>query len=262
MQIDATLTYNSTNPDMQISRTLRSAIGRVSAATFDSDLLPDATNSRNIGTLTGAPKAWKNIFLTGGLIAPKIYPPTDSTTAIQINKADGITNVLNIDTTNGNVGIGTNIPGSALDVKGILRLSGATSGYVGLTPAAVAGSTIYTLPSAIGAAGTFLTDVAGNGTLSWAAAAASGGDNGVFGDGSDGDVIISVNTTLTRDMYYQNLTINAGYTLDPSGFRIFVKDTLTIASTGLIARNGSNGSNGTDASGTSRGIGGAGVAAL
>lgn len=37
------------------------------AATFDSDLLPDATNSRNIGTLTGALKTWKNLFLTGVL---------------------------------------------------------------------------------------------------------------------------------------------------------------------------------------------------
>src|SRR3990167_1494841 len=30
-----------------------------------------------------------------------------------------------------------------------------------------------------------------------------------FGDGSDGDVIISADTTITRDMYYNNLTINS-----------------------------------------------------
>jgi hypothetical protein len=35
----------------------------------------------------------------------KIYPVTDSTTALQINKADGTTNVLNVDTTNSRIGI-------------------------------------------------------------------------------------------------------------------------------------------------------------
>ena len=48
----------------------------------------------------------------------KIYPSTDSTTAVQILKADGTTNVLNVDTTNGNVGIGTMAPLSALDIYG------------------------------------------------------------------------------------------------------------------------------------------------
>ena len=67
----------------------------------------------------------------------------------------------------GNVGIATTSPGSALDVKGTLRLSGSTSGYVGLAPAAAAGSTTYTLPSADGTSGQFLS-TNGSGTLSWA----------------------------------------------------------------------------------------------
>jgi hypothetical protein len=72
-------------------------------------------------------------------------------------------------TNTGNVGIGTTSPGSALDVKGTLRLSGATSGYVGLAPASAAGSTTYTLPSADGTSGQFLR-TNGSGTLSWGAA--------------------------------------------------------------------------------------------
>ena len=67
----------------------------------------------------------------------------------------------------GNVGIGTASPGSKLDVKGTLRLSGSTSGYVGLAPAAAAGSTTYTLPSADGSSGQVLS-TNGSGTLSWA----------------------------------------------------------------------------------------------
>ncbi|UAY51964.1 tail fiber domain-containing protein [Ferruginibacter albus] len=72
----------------------------------------------------------------------------------------------------GNVGIGTTSPGSALDVKGTIRMSGATSGYVGFAPATAAGSTVYTLPSADGTNGQQLT-TNGSGTLSWAAAGSS-----------------------------------------------------------------------------------------
>ncbi|MEY2828503.1 MAG: hypothetical protein RIQ33_361 [Bacteroidota bacterium] len=66
----------------------------------------------------------------------------------------------------GNVGIATTTPGSELDVKGTLRLSGSTSGYVGLKGAAAAGSTTYTLPSADGSSGQILS-TNGSGTLSW-----------------------------------------------------------------------------------------------
>jgi len=73
----------------------------------------------------------------------------------------------------GNLGIGTVSPGSKLDVKGTLRLSGTTSGYVGLAPAAAAGSTTYTLPAADGTNGQLLS-TNGSGTLSWASASGSG----------------------------------------------------------------------------------------
>lgn len=60
-----------------------------------------------------------------------------------------------------------------------------------------------------------------------------------FGDGSDGDVTLSsATTTLTRDMFYNNLTIPTGKTLATAGFRVFVKNTLTITSTGAIANDG------------------------
>jgi hypothetical protein len=55
------------------------------------------------------------------------------------------------------------------------------------------------------------------------------GNNAVYGDGSDGDVVITGNPiTLTSDMYYNNLTINSGAFLLTNGFRVFVKNTLTI----------------------------------
>jgi hypothetical protein len=57
-----------------------------------------------------------------GLKSPKIYPSADSTTAVGIFKADGTTNVLNVDTTNGNVGIGTTSPDEKLEVNGNIYL--------------------------------------------------------------------------------------------------------------------------------------------
>jgi hypothetical protein len=87
----------------------------------------------------------------------------------------------------------------------------------------------------------------------------------IFGDGSDGDVTISADTTLSSDMYYNNLTINTTKILNTGGYRIFVKETLTINGTGKIIRNGNTGGNGADATawdtpGTTGGAGGAALA--
>ena len=53
----------------------------------------------------------------------------------------------------------------------------------------------------------------------------------IYGSGADGNVTISSNTTLTRDMHYNNLDVNAGVTLNTAGFRVFVRNTLTMAAT-------------------------------
>lgn len=71
----------------------------------------------------------------------------------------------------------------------------------------------------------------------------------IWGDTSDGSTTISVNTALTKEMHYNNLTINSGVYLQPAGFRIFVKGTLTL--NGFIAdtgKDGNNATNGTDGS--------------
>lgn len=61
----------------------------------------------------------------------------------------------------------------------------------------------------------------------------------VYGTGADGDATLDGTTTvlsmapsssvysMTQDMYFNNLTINAGVTLKPNGYRIFVKNLLT-----------------------------------
>lgn len=65
-----------------------------------------------------------------------------------------------------------------------------------------------------------------------------------FGDGSDGDLSISSGTTtLTRTMYYNNLTISSTAVLDPAGYKIYVKGTLTISGSGTVQRSPNNGGN-------------------
>lgn len=58
----------------------------------------------------------------------------------------------------------------------------------------------------------------------------------LYGDGSDGDVTIAADTTPTRDMFYNNLTINATKVLTPYNGRLFVKGTLI--NNGIISANG------------------------
>jgi len=73
----------------------------------------------NSGVLT----AVSPVFTTN-FTSPAWKPTSDSTTAIQINKADGTTNVLNVDTTNGRLGLGRRIrpifyPSATVLLKGL-----------------------------------------------------------------------------------------------------------------------------------------------
>jgi hypothetical protein len=54
------------------------------------------------------------------------------------------------------------------------------------------------------------------------------GNDSIYGGGQDGDVVISSNTSLTRDMYYNNLRIDYGCHLNTNGFKVFVKTALNI----------------------------------
>jgi len=65
-----------------------------------------------------------------------------------------------------------------------------------------------------------------------------------YGNGVDGDATISVDTSLATDMFYDDLTINDGITLNPNGYRVFVKGTLNLSTSGKVARSGNAGTNG------------------
>jgi hypothetical protein len=82
-----------------------------------------------------------------------------------------------------------------------------------------------------------------------------------YGDGSDGDGNINNTQTFTRDRAYNNLTLNAGARMVLSGWRLFVKGTLTFnaADTDTINSNGVVGGNAvgdTEGAGAPAGAGG------
>ena len=80
----------------------------------------------------------------------------------------------------------------------------------------------------------------------------------LFGDGSDGPLTLTTTLNLVRDMYYTNLTIQAGAVITTNGYRIYVSGTLDIsaAPAGAFIATGNAGAN---ASGQTAGIGGGGA---
>ena len=64
LNIDASLKYNSPDPNLSVARSIRSAIGRASAATFDSDVTPSNNDSLSVGL---SATRWKYGFFSSGL---------------------------------------------------------------------------------------------------------------------------------------------------------------------------------------------------
>ncbi|SNW61986.1 Collagen-like protein [Orpheovirus IHUMI-LCC2] len=137
-------------------------------------------------------------------------------------------------------------------VGGVWILEGNLEGPPG--PQGEPGSQIFTgdgvPPPALGADGDFYLDnltgdyytkVGGVWTLQGNLRGPSGLSPSIFGSGRDGDVVIAAPTTLLRDMVYNNLTVNAGASLDTGGYRIFVRNMLI--NNGTIQNDGTPGTN-------------------
>lgn len=139
------------------------------------------------GNTTLGDSSSDTITITGTVQPGVVVSGSSSGDAVRITQAGSGNALLVEDASNpdatpfvvtgdGSVGVGTGTPGSSLDVKGTIRLSGASSGYVGLAPASAAGSTTYTLPSADGTNGQYLS-TNGSGTLAWASGLSTGTSN-------------------------------------------------------------------------------------
>jgi len=136
VSFDIAMTYNSTDPAAQVQRTLQSAIARVSAATFDANLIPGDTSY----TLGQAGSPWQNIFASDGSAANPAYTFSNDTS---LGLFRGGSNILGFSTAgtermrilaNGDIGIGTATPSVPLEINPVstwttptLKISGTGS---------------------------------------------------------------------------------------------------------------------------------------
>lgn len=137
-------------------------------------------------------------FGAGSAAAPSISYSADATTGVYFPSVGNVAIATAgsgriFVASSGNVGINNPTPGSTLDVKGTLRLSGSSSGYAGFKSAAAAGSTIWTLPTTDGTSNQLLkTDGAGN--LGWTSGT------------TYGDVYLANNNAFTGANTFTNTT--------------------------------------------------------
>jgi hypothetical protein len=150
---------------------------RVEGDTDTNLLFTDASTDR-VGIGTNTPTVKLDVSGDSSLNGAVVINEAGADKDFRV-EGDTDANLITADASADAVGIGTATPGSKLDVKGTLRLSGSSSGYVGLAPASAAGSTTYTLPSADGSNGQALV-TNGSGTLSWAAAGISASSANTF----------------------------------------------------------------------------------
>ncbi|MFA4995380.1 MAG: hypothetical protein WC521_08790, partial [Bdellovibrionales bacterium] len=133
----------------------------------------------NVGIGTTSPTKTLDVVGTGkistSLVVPIIYPAADGTSAIKFNKADGTTNVLDIDTTNSRVGIGSATPTTTLDVAGTIKATGAVTLGSTLGVTGVATFTVAPTVSAFSTAGVVVNSAAGLLSSSASLAATYGG---------------------------------------------------------------------------------------
>lgn len=147
----------------------------------------------------------------------------------------------------GRVTAGTGDPEDLTGTQATSLLDVFTSSLNGLAPASGGGTTNF-----LRADGTWAAPAGGGG-----GSPTDGEINEWFGDGSDGDLSLTSSTAtggplsagvLTRDAYYNDLTISSSGSIQTNGFRIFVRGTLDITAAQVRAiwpgvTNGGNASN-------------------
>jgi len=156
VELNITLTYNSPSPLMQISRTLTTAIGKVSAATFDSDLIPNQDDWFSVGN--SASRWDKGVFTNLEISSPA---GEDSTLIFDAGATDQFTVGVDVDDLNKfkiephsgigeleppfvitkqkKIGIGTKNPSGLLDIGGgkFIVLSSGNAGIGTTEPISV-----------------------------------------------------------------------------------------------------------------------------
>lgn len=128
------------------------------------------------------------------------FPAKSANSLVYLDGNKKVSTNANIVISGNYLGVGKTDPGSEVDIKGALRLSGATSGFVGLAPAANAGNITFTLPASDGLNGQVLS-TNGTGSLQWINQSAGG--SSPLGSGSS-----TVRTAFTATEGQTSFNVN------------------------------------------------------
>ena len=140
VQVNISLSYNTTSTQSAFTKTITSAVARVSAATFDADIVPGTDNTYSVGQTSAR---WQNLLLSGG--AGIGVTSLANSLDVNGNGAFGTYAGSNAAPTgglivSGNVGIGTASPSAPLDVH-VSRTSGANASAIYLSDAVTGAQT-------------------------------------------------------------------------------------------------------------------------
>lgn len=229
--------------------------GKEGTGTYSLVLCRNAGSSVLVGTTSNTYST--RLFVNGSIgfgNSLQIKDGTDASPSIRFNSATD-TGLFYNDAVGDEIGTNISVAGTtrfttnnnAVSVNSLKLKSTNSNGVELKTPGSLSASYSLVLPDIAGPEGKCFA-VNGSGICSWITPYF-----GLFGPGVDGDVTIGVDTTLTRDMFYNNLTINGNFVINTNSFRIYVKGTLTIGPTtltnGVIRAIGNNGNNATSNTG-------------
>lgn len=136
-------------------------------------------------------------------------------------------------------------PNASTSTKGIVQIATAVQASSGTATGSTGALLVppNSLYSSISTGSTTVVVTLGSGKID--SSYLSSGSAPIGGDGSDGNLTISSGTTtLTRDMYYQNLTVNGTGTLKTASYRVYVSGILTVDTSGGGGGVNNAGSNG------------------
>lgn len=217
------------------------ALSNLAAVAVNADLIAGSDNTLDLGSTA---LRWKTLHVGPG----SVVVHNDNTNTVKVslaivssegNLSTTATMPLRL-TTGANSGIAVSTGGDLL-VGGDavasqvrwLEPSGSGTNYTGFKAVAQAADLSYSLPPAFGAAGSALTDVAGNGVLTWVVPSGSGvtgsgtttfvpkwtsstalGDSIMYDDGA-GHMVVASSTSSTFNVDSVNQTIASG---NPNAF--------------------------------------------